>query len=62
MDDSEVTAFATVASLKRRSGDFSTADGPYAQTQLYDPFNVINGRRVLFTGNIIPSTRRQTVV
>ena len=56
-DDLEATAFATVASMNRRSGNFSVADGPLAQTQLYDPYNVVDGLRVPFSGNVIPSSR-----
>ena len=39
------------------AGDFSVADGPFAQTQLYDPYNVVDGQRVPFPGNIIPASR-----
>ena len=57
IDDLSLTAFATVPSLKRRAGDFSVADGPFAQTQIYDPYNVVDGQRVPFVGNMIPASR-----
>jgi hypothetical protein len=41
----------------RRAGDFSVADGPLAQAQLYDPYNVVDGQRVAFPGNTTPSSR-----
>src|SRR5262249_7894706 len=34
IDDLAVTGFANVASARRRTGDFSVADGPLAQVQL----------------------------
>ena len=57
VDDSSITSFATVPSQRRRAGDFSVADGPFAQAQLYDPYNLVDGQRVAFPGNVIPATR-----
>ena len=54
VDDLERVAFATVPSAAVRSGDFQGAGASGPIPQLYNPFNVVEGERVPFTGNQIP--------
>ena len=62
MDDSTTPGLMTVPTDAQRGGDFSNLDGPFdaartAPLQLYDPFNVVDGQRAPFDGNIIPQSR-----
>ncbi len=57
IDDFEEVDFLTVPSLAMTQGDFSGAGAHGPIPQLYDPFNVVDGRRAPFDGNIVPQGR-----
>ena len=57
IDDLQVPWFQTVASQAMHQGDFSGAGSFGTIPQLYDPLNVVDGRRTPFAGNQIPESR-----
>ena len=56
-DDLQQSRFRTVPNEGARQGDLSGAGNFGPIPQLYDPFNVVDGRRVPFPGNQIPESR-----
>ncbi len=58
VDDFDTPQFAqTVPTVAMRDGDMSGSGAFGPISQLYDPFNVIDGQRQPFDGNIIPQSR-----
>ena len=57
MDESNLTGFMDVPPASELAGNFGQGDGKQGLIPIYDPFNVVDGQRVQFPNNVIPSSR-----
>ena len=53
--------FSTVPTAAELRGDFSLGDGTWGSIPIFDPFNVVDGQRVQFPNNQIPTNRMNPI-
>ena len=57
IDDFAEPNFNWVPSANQLGGNFGLGEGPHGTTEIFDPYNVVDGQRVPFPNNTIPRDR-----